>query len=39
MANVQGIAQDAAIAIVMRLTGQAPSQAAAAAAVKAVIER
>ena len=39
MANVQGIAQDAAIAIVTRLTGQAPSQAAAASAVKAVIER
>jgi F-type H+-transporting ATPase subunit b len=39
MANVQGIARDAAIAIVTRLTGQTPSQAAAAAAVKAVIER
>jgi len=39
MAHVQGIAQEAAIAIVTRLTGQAPSQAAAAAAVKAVIER
>jgi F-type H+-transporting ATPase subunit b len=39
MANVQGIAQEAAIAIVARLTGQAPSQATAAAAVKAVIER
>ncbi len=39
MANVQGIAQEAAIAIVARLTGKAPSQAAAAAAVKAVMER
>jgi F-type H+-transporting ATPase subunit b len=37
MANVQGIAQDAAIAIVARLTGEAPSKAAAAAAVKAAI--
>jgi F-type H+-transporting ATPase subunit b len=39
MANVQGIAQDAAIAIVTRLTGRAPSEADAAAALKAVIER
>ena len=39
MAHVQSIAQEAAIAIVSRLTGQAPSQPAAAAAVKAVIER
>src|SRR5262249_34567601 len=39
MANVQGIAQDAAIAIVAQLTGEAPSQAAAAAAVKAAINR
>jgi F-type H+-transporting ATPase subunit b len=39
MAHVQGIAQDAAIAIVARLTGEAPSQAAAAAAVKAAINR
>jgi F-type H+-transporting ATPase subunit b len=39
MANVQGIAQEAAIAIVTRLTGEAPSPAAAAAAVKAAIER
>lgn len=39
MANVQSIAQEAAIAIVTRLTGQAPSQAASATAVKAVIER
>ena len=38
MANVQGIAQEAAVAIVTRLTGQAPSQAAAAAAVEAVIK-
>jgi F-type H+-transporting ATPase subunit b len=39
MANVQGIAQDAAIAIVERLTGKAPSKATAAAAVKAAIKR
>jgi F-type H+-transporting ATPase subunit b len=39
MANVQGIAQDAAVAIVARLTGTAPPAAAAAAAVKAAIER
>ena len=39
MANVQGIAQEAAVAIVARLTGTAPSQAAAAAAVKAAIKR
>src|SRR5216683_193454 len=39
MTNVQGIAQEAAIAIVARLTGKAPSQAAAAAAVKAAINR
>ena len=39
MANVQAIAQEAAIAIVARLTGEAPSQAAAAAAVKAAINR
>jgi F-type H+-transporting ATPase subunit b len=39
MANVQGIAQEAAVAIVARLTGEAPSQAAAAAAVKAAINR
>ena len=37
MAHVQGIAQEAAIAIVARLTGQTPSQAATAAAVKAAI--
>jgi F-type H+-transporting ATPase subunit b len=35
MANVQGIAQEAAVAIVAQLTGKAPSKAAAAAAVKA----
>jgi F-type H+-transporting ATPase subunit b len=39
MANVQSIAQEAAIAIVARLTGKAPSQAAAAAAVKAATNR
>ena len=39
MANVQGIAQDAAIAIVAQLTGKAPSAASAAAAVKAAIKR
>jgi F-type H+-transporting ATPase subunit b len=39
MAHVQSIAQEAAIAIVSRLTGQAPSPPVAAAAVKAVIER
>jgi len=39
MAHVQSIAQETAIAIVTRLTGQAPSQPAAAAAVKAVIKR
>jgi F-type H+-transporting ATPase subunit b len=39
MANVQSIAQEAAIAIVMRLTGKAPSKAAATAAVKAAIKR
>ncbi len=39
MTNVQGIAQEAAIAIVERLTGKAPSKAAAAAAVKAAINR
>jgi F-type H+-transporting ATPase subunit b len=38
MAHVQSIAQEAAIAIVTRLTGQAPSQPAAAAAVKAVLK-
>lgn len=38
MANVQGIAQEAAIAIVARLTGNAPSATAAAAAVKAVVK-
>jgi F-type H+-transporting ATPase subunit b len=39
MANVRGIAEEAAIAIVARLTGTAPSQAAAAAAVAAAIKR
>jgi len=39
MANVQGIAQEAAVAIVVRLTGIAPSKATAAAAVKAAIKR
>ena len=38
MANVQGIAQEAAIAIVERLTGKAPSRADAAAAVEAAIK-
>jgi len=38
MANVKDIAQDAAIAIVTRLTGTAPTKAAAAAAVKAAIK-
>jgi F-type H+-transporting ATPase subunit b len=37
MAHVQGIAQEVAIAIVARLTGQSPSPAATAAAVKAAI--
>jgi F-type H+-transporting ATPase subunit b len=39
MTNVRGIAEEAAIAIVLRLTGTAPSQAAAAAAVQAVTKR
>jgi F-type H+-transporting ATPase subunit b len=39
MANVQSIAQEAAVAIVARLTGSAPSEAAATAAVKAALER
>jgi F-type H+-transporting ATPase subunit b len=39
MANVRGIAEEAAIAIVVRLTGIAPSQAAAAAAVDTAIKR
>ena len=39
MANVQGIAKEAAIAIVARLTGKAPAEEAAAAAVKAAIDR
>jgi F-type H+-transporting ATPase subunit b len=39
MSNVQGIAKDAAVAIVARLTGKAPTDDAAAAAVKAVLDR
>ncbi len=39
MSNVQGIAKDAAIAIVARLTGKAPTDDAAAAAVKAALDR
>ena len=39
LANVRAIAQEAAIAIVARLTGTAPSQAAAAAAVDAAVKR
>jgi F-type H+-transporting ATPase subunit b len=39
MANVQGIAKDAAVAIVTRLTGKAPTDEAAAAAVKAALDR
>jgi F-type H+-transporting ATPase subunit b len=39
MANVRGIAEEAAIAIVTRLTGVAPSKPAAAAAVDAAIKR
>jgi F-type H+-transporting ATPase subunit b len=39
MANVQGIAKDAAVAIVTRLTGKAPTEEAAAAAVKAALDR
>jgi F-type H+-transporting ATPase subunit b len=39
MANVQSIAQDAAVAIVARLTGKAPSKADAAAAVKTATSR
>jgi F-type H+-transporting ATPase subunit b len=39
MANVQSIAQEAAVAIVARLTGAAPSEAAATAAVKAALDR
>jgi F-type H+-transporting ATPase subunit b len=39
MSHVQGIAKDTAIAIVARLTGKAPSEAAAATAVKAVLDR
>lgn len=39
MSNVQGIAKDAAIAIVARLTGKAPTEEAAAAAVKTALDR
>lgn len=39
MSNVQGIATDAAIAIVARLTGKAPTEDAAAAAVKTALDR
>ncbi len=39
MSNVQGIAKEAAIAIVAQLTGKAPTEEAAAAAVKAVLDR
>jgi F-type H+-transporting ATPase subunit b len=39
MSNVQGIAKDAAIAIVTQLTGKAPTDEAAAAAVKAALDR
>jgi F-type H+-transporting ATPase subunit b len=39
MSNVQGIAKEAAIAIVAQLTGKAPTEEAAAAAVKTVLDR
>jgi F-type H+-transporting ATPase subunit b len=39
MTNVQGIAKDAAVAIVARLTGKAPTEEAAAAALKTVLDR
>jgi len=39
MSNVQGIATDAAIAIVARLTGKAPTEDAAATAVKKALDR
>jgi F-type H+-transporting ATPase subunit b len=39
MANVQGIAREATVAIVARLTGKVPSEATATAAVKAALER
>src|SRR5215475_5863648 len=39
MASVQGIAKDAAVAIVTQLTGKAPTEEAAAAAVKAALDR
>ena len=39
MSNVQGIAKDVTVAIVARLTGKAPTEDAAAAAVKAALDR
>jgi F-type H+-transporting ATPase subunit b len=39
MSNVQGIAKDAAVAIVTQLTGKTPTEEAAAAAVKAALDR
>jgi F-type H+-transporting ATPase subunit b len=39
MSNVQGIAKDAAIAIVAQLTGKAPTEEAAAGAVKTALDR
>jgi F-type H+-transporting ATPase subunit b len=39
MSNVQGIAKDTAIAIVAQLTGKAPTEEAAAAAVKTALDR
>jgi F-type H+-transporting ATPase subunit b len=39
MSNVQGIAKETAIAIVARLTGNAPTEEAAAAAVKTALDR
>jgi F-type H+-transporting ATPase subunit b len=39
MSNVQGIAKDVTVAIVARLTGNAPTEDAAAAAVKAALDR
>ena len=39
MANVHGIAKEAAIAIIAQLTGKAPTEEAVAAAVKAALDR
>ena len=39
MSNVQGIAKDVTVAIVARLTGKAPTEDAAAAAVKTALDR